>query len=189
MESLGDKVSNFAGGVRAMWEGKGRKSEKTAAKKASPVAQVQASEWETARRKFDDVEQACRSLRLQLKEGPAYNLIGEVSAELQKIRVVIEEDSNKRSSVSMLLSDYLVPTEQALRLYERLLKRNVASAQPVLQEMSEKTLPLMHTRIVALFDQIHVGDIARLSTIASAFELARNLEVNVEAEAEAEARL
>jgi len=187
VHGFGNAVNSFAGGLRDMFEGKSKAPKKAVARKPELDDQRSAAEWQIARLKFDDVERACQSLRSQLKEGAAFDQIGDISAELRKVRSAIEEDSTKKSAVPMLLSDYLAPTEQALGLYERLLKRNVTSAQSVLQEMSDKTLPLMHTRIVALYDQIHVGDIARLSTIASAFEVARTLEVDLEAEAAAEA--
>jgi hypothetical protein len=139
---------------------------------------------EQARRKFADVDNLCYSLRAILGEGTAFDQLGEISTELARVRSAIEEDSNKQSALGTLLSDYLVPTEQALRLYERLLKRNVGSAQESLREMGEKTLPLMRDKITALYDQIHVADIAQLATVASSFQVARTLEVKLEAEAE-----
>jgi hypothetical protein len=82
------------------------------------------------------------------------------------------------------VSDYLNPAAQYLRVYERLLKRNLESAQPVVQEMEEKTLPLMAAKIGVLYDQIHVNDVAQLSMASSAFEVARTIALKAEAPAE-----
>jgi hypothetical protein len=151
--------------------------------RALAAAAQQTTALEQARKSFADVRNLCQALRQRLVEGPAFDQLGAISTELERVRAAVEEDSNKQSALGTLLSDYLVPTEQALRLYDRLLKRNVGSAQDSLREMSEKTLPLMRQKIITLYDQIHVADIAQLSTVAASFEVARPLEVKLEAEA------
>jgi len=148
-------------------------------------AQPELSLLEQARAKFADVRSLCNALLGQLREGAAFDQVGNISAGIDRVSAAIEEDQNKQSVVPMLISDYLVPIEQGLRLYERLLKRNLSSAQAALKEMEEDTLPLMHSKVVDLYDQIHVGDIAQLSTVASTLEVARRLEVRLEAPAEA----
>jgi hypothetical protein len=149
----------------------------------------QRSVEEQVNQKFTAIQERCRALRDHLREGSTFGLLNEISLELDKVRKACKEDGNKQAAVPTLLTDYLEPTEEALCLYERLLKRNVASARSAVEEMERDTLPLMRDTISALYDQIHVVDVARLSTIASKFQVARKLDVKLAAEAEAEAKL
>jgi len=181
---LGDAVTNAADRIRGWFDGSRKASRKTVAKEETPAVTSQVCDWGSARRRFDDLQRACQSLRNQLKEGTAYNQLGDISIELEKIRAAIEADSRKQSALPVLVSDYLGPTEQGLRLYELLLKSNVNSAQTAVKEVEEKTLALIHAKMVALHDQIYVSDIAQLSTVASALEVARPVQVKLEAPAE-----
>jgi hypothetical protein len=184
VRGFGDKVRSFAGGLRGWWMGTRERSRRAAANSKTIVANSQDSDVGSAWRKFDVLQGLCQSLRSQLKEGTAYDQVGEISAELEKVRAAIEADSRKQSALPVLVSDYLAPTEQGLRLYELLLKSKVNAAQTAVKEVEEKTLALMHAKIVALHDQIYVSDIAQLSTVASALEVARPVEVKLEAPAE-----
>jgi len=179
--AFGDSVRGFAGWLRTRSDRTSKPSRKAVETK---VGETQSLDWGSARRRFDTLQQACQSLRSQLREGAAHDQLGEISAELAKVRAAIEADSRKQSALPVLLADYLAPTEQGLRLYELLLKSQVNSAQAAVKEVEEKTLALIHAKLVALHDQIYVSDIAQLSTVASALELARPVEVRLDAPAE-----
>jgi hypothetical protein len=190
MNYVGKGLRRGAIGLKNLFKGEGKVAS-LAREVVSPASTVppasmppQISLLEQARVKFADVQYICNALRQQLKEGAAFDQVGTISAGIERVSAAIREDENKQSVVPMLISDYLIPIEQGLRLYDRLLKRNVNSAQSALQEMEEVTLPLMYAKVVDLYDQIHVGDIAQLSTVASTLEVARRLEVKLEAPAE-----
>jgi hypothetical protein len=180
MHAIGDGISNGFEGVRG-WI-RGRKASRK--DKAQKMQEKQTSDFQLFEQKSTEVSNLCSSLRYSIKDEAALKHLSEIADTLNKVRQVIREDGNKQSVVPMLVSDYLTPAAQYLRVYERLLKRNLESAQPAVQDMEQKTLPLMAAKIGVLYDQIHVNDVAQLSTASSAFEVARKIELPAEAPAE-----
>jgi hypothetical protein len=189
LTGFGGILTKVGTGIRALGEAvrslfSSRKSGSIGSVAQQVPTEQQVSEWQQALQKFRQVANLCSSLRSILKEGQAFNQLGEISETLAKVEAVLKEDANKKTSVAMLLSDYLIPTALYLEVYERVLKRGLSSAKTAIQDMEEKTLPLMATKIGAIYDQIHVNDIAQLSTASSAFEAARTIQVTAEAPAE-----
>jgi len=183
MTSIGKGIGALGGAVRSLFS-RSRAAGSNSGVAQQVPAQQQLADWGQALLRFHQVRTLCSSLRAILKEGAAFGQLGEISETMAKVEAVLREDANKRTSVGMLLSDYLIPTALYLEVYERVLKRGLSSAKTAIQDMEEKTLPLMANKIGAIYDQIHVHDIAQLSTASSVFETARTIQVNAEAPAE-----
>jgi len=181
LHSIGDGIRS---GVDAIKEWSRSRKAKKLARTQKQAPQPQLTDWQLFEQKSTDVANLCSSLRSCVTNEVALQQLSTIAETLQKVKQVVLEDGNKQSVVPMLVSDYLDPSAQYLRVYERLLKRNLDSAKSVLEEMEQKTLPLMAAKIGVLYDQIHVNDVAQLSTASSAFEVARTLEVKAEAPAE-----
>jgi hypothetical protein len=99
-----------------------------------------------------------------------------------KIQSAIVDDKKVYLS-EQFLEEYVKPAQSWLETYARLKSRDLDLARSAVEESEDAMLPLLSRKFNAFYNQLHVGDIAKLATADVAIELAKKAEVKLELEA------
>jgi len=94
-----------------------------------------------------------------------------VCAAADQVAEVMAQDKADPQLVGWFVERYLAPTEALLDRYTRLAQRRVAAAEPTLARVEEHDLPLLESRLDALYQQLHRGDVIDLAVASEMLEL------------------
>jgi hypothetical protein len=133
---------------------------------------------------FDTRMTAIRTLRISLANRAAPAVLEQLDYIIDrcsKIQQVVEHDGRLAQS-EQFLNQYLIPIHEWFDTYARLKSRDLDLAEQSIQESETTMLPLVATKINAFLNQLHVVDIAKLSTANIAIELAEKAHVQLEVE-------
>ncbi|MDP9362722.1 MAG: 2TM domain-containing protein [Chloroflexota bacterium] len=94
-----------------------------------------------------------------------------VCAAADQVAEVLAQDKADPQLVGWFVERHLAPTEALLERYTRLASRRVAAAEPALARVEEHDLPLLESRLDALYQQLHRGDVIDLAVASEMLEL------------------
>ena len=110
-----------------------------------------------------------RTARLIPTEG-ARERAFRVCAAADRVAEVMATDKADPQLVGWFVDRYLTPTEALLERYARLARRGVTAAEPTLAKVEEHDLPLLESRLDALYEQLHRGDVIDLAVASEMLE-------------------
>lgn len=94
-----------------------------------------------------------------------------VCAAADRVAEVLAQDKADPQLVGWFVERHLAPTEALLERYTRLAQRRVAAAEPALERVEEHDLPLLESRLDALYQQLHRGDVVDLAVASEMLKL------------------
>jgi hypothetical protein len=86
-----------------------------------------------------------------------------ICAAADRVARVMTADETDAEIVSWYDKNLLAPTEALLSRYVRLATRGVAGADETLRQVESQNLPSIESRLDALYDQLHRGDVVDLA--------------------------
>jgi hypothetical protein len=114
---------------------------------------------------------ALRRLALGLGNATVRGQALRICAAADNILAALSEEGRETRIARDFLDRYLAPTRTILTQYARLSARGVATAQPALERVETRDLPLIDRRMTELYDRIHRGDVIDLQVASELLEL------------------
>lgn len=95
-----------------------------------------------------------------------------VCAAADQVAEVLAQDKDRiePETVGWFVDRLLAPTEALLERYARLASRGVDTAEPTLAKVARVDLPLIESRLDALYQQLHRGDVVDLAVASEMLE-------------------
>ena len=94
-----------------------------------------------------------------------------VCAAADRVAEALAADRADPELVAWFSDRYLTPAETILEQYVRLAQRGIASAEPALTKVETEDLPLLESRLDALYERLHRGDVIELSVASEMLDL------------------
>jgi hypothetical protein len=107
----------------------------------------------------------------QLPDGPVRDQAFRVCAAADRVAEVMAADRIDAQTVAWFDDRLLAPAESLLSGYLRLSSRGIESADTTLRRIEEQNLPQIETRLDALYDQLHRGDVIDLTVASEMLDL------------------
>jgi hypothetical protein len=112
-----------------------------------------------------------KEIALQIPDGPVREQAIRICAAADRVAEVMAADRTDARTVSWFSDRLLAPTESLLASYVRLSGRGVAGAGETLRRVEEQNLPLIESRLDALYDQLHRGEIVDLAVASEMLDI------------------
>lgn len=157
----GDRAAPSAGPP-----GSGRGTRSPDRSRAEPVGPSSAALVDEAEAR---VARLWRSAR-RLPAGPAREQAFRVCAAADRVAEVMAADKADGETVRWFIDRLLEPTESLLDRYARLTSRGIETAEPTLAKVAGQDLPLIESRLDALYQQLHRGDVVDLAVASEMLE-------------------
>jgi len=112
-----------------------------------------------------------KEIAWQIPEGAIRDQAFRVCTAADRIAEAMAADRTDARTVAWFNDRLLEPTEALLNGYMRLSSRGVAGANETLHRIEEQNLPLIESRLDALYDQLHRGELIDLAVTSEMLEL------------------
>jgi hypothetical protein len=112
-----------------------------------------------------------REITLQIPQGSVREQADRICAAADRIVAAMAADRASEELVGWFDTQLLTPTASLLGSYVRLSGRGVAGAEETLRHVEEQNLPLLESRLDALYTQLHRGEIVDLAVASEMLEL------------------
>ena len=112
-----------------------------------------------------------KEIARQIPDGPVREQALRICAAADRIAEVMAADRTDAQTVNWFNERLLAPTESLLAGYVRLAGRDVAGASETLRRVEEQNLPLIESRLGALYDQLHRGEIVDLAVASEMLDI------------------
>jgi hypothetical protein len=113
-----------------------------------------------------------KGISRQIPDGSVREQALRICAAADRIAEVMAADRTDAKTVDWFNTHVLEPTESLLTGYVRLAGRGVAGAGETLRRVEEQNLPLIESRLDALYDQLHRGEIVDLAVASEMLDFA-----------------
>ena len=112
-----------------------------------------------------------KEIAWQVPEGAVRDQSLRICTAADRIAEAMAADRTEARTVAWFNDRLLEPTEALLNGYMRLSGRGVAGANETLRRIEEQNLPLIESRLNALYNQLHRGEIIDLAVASEMLEL------------------
>lgn len=112
-----------------------------------------------------------KEIAWQIPEGAIRDQAFRICTAADRIAEAMAADRTDARTVAWFNDRLLEPTEALLNGYMRLSGRGVAGANETLRHIEDQNLPLIESRLDALYDQLHRGEIIDLAVASEMLEL------------------
>ncbi|MBW3634428.1 MAG: 2TM domain-containing protein [Chloroflexi bacterium] len=112
-----------------------------------------------------------KEIALQIPAGPVREQAFRICAAADRIAEAMAADRTDAKTVTWFNERLLEPAERLLAGYVRLAGRGVAGAGETLRRVEEQNLPLIESRLDALYDQLHRGEIVDLAVASEMLDI------------------
>ena len=153
--------------VRSIVPGLGSTVQLPATRRASSSAPFAATAFASVHERIEGLKVITR----QIPDGPVREQALRICAAADRIAEVMAADRTDARTVNWFNERLLAPTESLLAGYVRLAGRDVAGAGETLRRVEEQNLPLIESRLDALYDQLHRGEIVDLAVASEMLDI------------------
>ena len=153
--------------VRSIVPGLGSTVLSPATRRAPRSAPFAAAAFASVHERIEGLKEITR----QIPDGPVRVQAFRICAAAERIAEVMAADRTDAMTVNWFNERLLAPTESLLTSYVRLAGRDVAGAGETLRRVEEQNLPLIESRLEALYDQLHRGEIIDLAVASEMLDI------------------